>query len=361
MSKNFEALSPIIATFVLFIVAVIGASTVGLLLGSFSNDISKDTNYSIDTSDFYPDQILIAGSNIMYPAELTIADWYMSNNSDVKITVVRGSSALGLTAVALNRADIGSSSTTKNSNWLPNYPDLVGTPVGGNKVVMIANTDLANSWNSAGTCTRYDVAYFYGVPNKQTYTFMASPQDPGGLAAIATLTEVVRSERVEDIEEIIAKWASNTEKYPAAAPDFAKPAAQQTSFKGNSPPFGITMITKGSDQEVIAEVAKGDATNGIIGFCDYSSIANGYPNVDVLTIDNSSDRLGTNGVFWPKDQYPYMWGKKSYDQELFYDLYFYTNGEPNLLLKRFIFFAQSEDSVAVFHDNGLSGYIDLYS
>ncbi len=40
MIKNNEAVSPIVATLVLIVVAIVGAAAVGLLMGSFSNNVA---------------------------------------------------------------------------------------------------------------------------------------------------------------------------------------------------------------------------------------------------------------------------------------------------------------------------------
>ena len=64
------AVSPIVATLVLIVVAVIGAVAVGTIMGTFSSDVSKQANAG-QAASASQTQVLVAGSTTLQPAELT--------------------------------------------------------------------------------------------------------------------------------------------------------------------------------------------------------------------------------------------------------------------------------------------------
>ncbi len=109
MIKNNEAVSPIVATLVLIVVAIVGAAAVGLLMGSFSNNVADQAN-SGDVAGSASNTILIAGSTTLYPANVILAQDYSAAHQGVKVTVQEGGSDAGIVAAGNQVADIGASS-----------------------------------------------------------------------------------------------------------------------------------------------------------------------------------------------------------------------------------------------------------
>ena len=91
-------------------------------------------------------EILIAGSTTLYPAELNIKADYERQNPGVQINVQQGGSGVGVNSVGMGISDIGASSfastiTTAQTNN-PNNPafqNLYYTMIGGRGVVFITN------------------------------------------------------------------------------------------------------------------------------------------------------------------------------------------------------------------------------
>ena len=69
------AVSPIVATLVLIVVAVIGAVAVGTIMGTFSSDVSKQANAG-QAASASQTQVLVAGSTTLQPAELNLQSDY---------------------------------------------------------------------------------------------------------------------------------------------------------------------------------------------------------------------------------------------------------------------------------------------
>ena len=68
---NQAAVSPIVATLVLIVVAVVGAVAVGSIMGTFSSSVSKQANTG-NAASASQTEILIAGSTTVYPASVRL-------------------------------------------------------------------------------------------------------------------------------------------------------------------------------------------------------------------------------------------------------------------------------------------------
>jgi phosphate transport system substrate-binding protein len=137
--NNDMAVSPIVATLVLIVVAVIGAVAVGTIMGTFSSDVSKQANTGQASSAAQTD-ILIAGSTTIQPAMNLIAADYMAANPQVHINVQGGGSGAGLSAIANGVADIGMFSQAMDTKQLAAYPNVHQYTVGYGGVVPIINS-----------------------------------------------------------------------------------------------------------------------------------------------------------------------------------------------------------------------------
>src|SRR5271157_3719245 len=108
---NDEGVSPIIATLVLIVVAIIGAAAVGLIMSNFSSSVSNQANAG-NTASQSSTTLTVAGSGGMQPTIYQIAQWYNTNTTGVKADVIGGNTGVsdtgvGFMSVEKEIADIG--------------------------------------------------------------------------------------------------------------------------------------------------------------------------------------------------------------------------------------------------------------
>ncbi len=142
---NQAAVSPIVATLVLIVVAVVGAVAVGSIMGTFSSSVSKQANTG-NAASASQTEILIAGSTTVYPASVKLAADYENQHPGIKITVQQGGSGAGVQSTALGIADIGAISTYKTLTDAQTanptdqrYQNIQYTQIGGAGVVWAEN------------------------------------------------------------------------------------------------------------------------------------------------------------------------------------------------------------------------------
>jgi phosphate transport system substrate-binding protein len=152
--KNNEiAVSPIVATLVLIIVAVIGAVAVGTIMGTFSTDVSKQGNAE-RTVGASQTEIIVAGSDTIDPITQAAAKSYSVKNPGIKISSQIGGSNGGIEAIGNGIADIGAIagpfggksnylsgviSHSLPTQWTQRYPNLQQHQIGVGVVVPITN------------------------------------------------------------------------------------------------------------------------------------------------------------------------------------------------------------------------------
>ncbi len=145
--SNEVAVSPIVATLVLIVVAVIGAVAVGTVMGIFSTSVQKQANAQ-QAASASQTEILVDGSWLGVVAEQNIATDFEKINPGINVNVQGGGGAVGVESVAMGMADIGavhsqnSSQNTiissQNSNPTDsNYQNLYFMQVGGRGIVFI--------------------------------------------------------------------------------------------------------------------------------------------------------------------------------------------------------------------------------
>jgi len=167
--NNDMAVSPIVATLVLIVVAVIGAVAVGTIMGTFSSDVSKQANTAQASASVQSD-ILVAGSTTIDPITQAAAKLYTAQNPDVKISSQAIASGAGIQAVGQGVADIGATSDGVSAANLVQFPNLQSYQIGMGAIVIVQNkakpainltanpsglsyTDLTSLFNSASGAT----------------------------------------------------------------------------------------------------------------------------------------------------------------------------------------------------------------
>lgn len=156
--NNDEGVSPIVATLVLIVVAIVGAAAVGLIMGSFSSNVSKQANTG-NTQAQASDTIVMGGSTTVQPLAQILATAYMNNNTGVKITVQAGGSGAGELGVATGALDMGMASEDikTKASYIAKYPNVQEYTIGGSGIVEIVGSAV-NVPTTAGIITGYNPA-----------------------------------------------------------------------------------------------------------------------------------------------------------------------------------------------------------
>ena len=286
--NNDMAVSPIVATLVLIVVAVIGAVAVGTIMGTFSTDVSKQANTG-EVAGQHPTEILVAGSTTVQPASEAWAKEYMKENPSIKVSVQGGGNGTGVTSAGMGIVDIGAGSRALKDEEKASYPDLKEWQVGGSAVVIIVGSTATPT-----AATKADlINAFPDNTSAPTYT--------GGLTGILHSYQRAESSGTEET------FAKEYLGYKTNA-----------SFDQNTHIVGVTgnagMITaiKGSTDRV--------------GFADYG-FAVTEPTVKMLTIDTIAPTKDSIKLSL-KDTFKGTTTTGAYSKNLARGLYYFTNGEP---------------------------------
>lgn len=321
MIKNDSAVSPIVATLVLIVVAIIGAAAVGLLMGSFSSQVSDDVSTS-DVSGAASNSIVIGGSTTLYPGDVNVAKAYMKDHPGVKITNQEGGSDAGIAGVYMGALDIGAASKSPD---LQKYPTLVPVEVAGSAVVVISSDDLTLVATDVTKASLY-----------KTYA------DAGTGTAIAGVETVVQRAEGSGTEEVFAKYISSD---------------AVSSLDSATPATGVTMQSAVGNEGVLQYVQTHDAC---IGFVDWGyvsttaklgtgakivGITDGTVTYTAANIDAAHIKVALKGTY---DATGYVKG-------LVKNCYLITNGQPNAVVQDFITYAQSPAGAASYQAAGMFG------
>jgi phosphate transport system substrate-binding protein len=327
--SNEKAVSPVVATLVLVVVAIIGAAAVGSILGVFSNDVSNKANAG-DTAGAVSMEIVVAGSTTVQPVSENIAKEYMAKNPGVKVTVSGGGSGAGIDGAGLGSIDIGAASKYLEDTDKTKFPELEEHVIGGSAVVMITNK--AYPANISTSVTPADAYTLYTSEANNTVWNTAS-----GVKAVQ------RSES-SGTEETFAKWASN---------GIAK------DLDGATDHDNVTQINAIGNQGVLDKVA---STDYAVGFVDYGFAKKsndviiieitGYPAISESGLKSAVKDLMAgkhSTAYYPNDK----------DTGLCRPLVYLTNGQSPAVVGDYINFASSPAAISCFTDAGYWSITEL--
>jgi len=355
--NNDMAVSPIVATLVLIVVAVIGAVAVGTIMGTFSNGVAKQVNANgAASASATGGDLLIAGSTTVYPASVILAKDFMAANPATQITVQQGGSGAGVSMVGQGIIDIGASSSALSSTQIQEYPNLQTYQIGSRAVVWIVNKNnavfgvnatgngLVNNalWTNSTAVTPTEMKAFISQSTAGNLTY------PSGDAHVNGLVQRADASGTESTASI---WTGYTSSSNDNAFDNA-PVASLTTSKAETGNAGV-----------LAEI-QGNTAGNEIGFVDLGyvlqtsgAVQSGATNVVIIPVTDSTGTLDqsapTNGLTFRTDcqnaAKDYNAGNvqstsSSYPQGsagLISNLYYITNGTPSPLAQNFITFAQS--------------------
>ncbi len=137
--EDTQAVSPVMATLVLIVVAITGAAAVGTMTGAFSDDVGRQ----IVVEDIHGGSgLIIAGSTTVQPVTERLAEAFMRENPGVRATVQGGGSGAGVTSTAMDVVDIGAISRNATADELARHPNLRAVQIGRSIVVVIAHSGI---------------------------------------------------------------------------------------------------------------------------------------------------------------------------------------------------------------------------
>ena len=111
-----KAVSPVVATLILIIVAIVGAVAVGLIVSGIGNQTSKNANAGGAASQSQT-QLFIGGSTTVFPIVEAAQGAYQSSTG-TQLVISQGGSDAGMQGVLSGALDIGMASSAGAVNNL---------------------------------------------------------------------------------------------------------------------------------------------------------------------------------------------------------------------------------------------------
>ena len=312
--NNDMAVSPIVATLVLIVVAVIGAVAVGTIMGSFSSDVSKKASAG-QAGDASSTDVLIAGSTTIQPAMNLIAADFMAQNPGVKLNVQPGGSGAGLSSVANGVANIGMFSQAMDKAQLTAYPTVKEFKVGYGGVVAIIPTTGTNGVLGLGDLNNIFSNVYTGA----------------NATAMGITSTVVRSD--------VSGTADSFQTLIGVGNIYSTANATVSAQNGNG-----------------ALVTKVGATAGSIGFTDVDYAATSTVVKMVQYGGTPSNAYTWQGI---RDSYNGVANTQNFPKAAIRPLELLTLGNPDAISSAIIQFTQSPTEAAQFHSIGLVHISDI--
>jgi len=324
---NEEGVTPVVATLMLIVVAIIGALTVAYLVGAISTDTAKRMIAPQATPTPAP-QILIVDSPQTYALDQQLAQQYMATHGGVRVTVQSSPDEFtSATSLSQNISDIVALSRAPSPSLLFKDPKIQTHFIAGRAVVIIANSNM-----NISALSQADLAMVYSQ-TQQSVPFN-----------LTGLTIVVRNDD-GDSERTFAQWLTND--------------AETSLINYTAAPAGVLNYTAHNESDVISKVS---STPGAVGFVYWGSVISNNPSVshiNVIPIVNKNNQLvqmpSDNAI---KSEMVNM-SDTNYDDGLIGGLYYLTEGQPSSLTQGYINWCQSSDSTSMIHKMGMYGAADL--
>jgi|GEM_PF-2755934 flagellin-like protein len=143
--KDRKAISPVVATLILIIIAIVGAVAVGLIMSGIATQTGKQSSVG-NVQSQAQNTLYIGGSTTVYPVVAAAAPAFTAQTG-LQIVLAQGGSDAGMQGVITGAYDIGMASSAAAVNNAYNYVqsnNLVGVTInpvliGGSGIVVIEN------------------------------------------------------------------------------------------------------------------------------------------------------------------------------------------------------------------------------
>jgi flagellin-like protein len=116
MKKARKAISPVVATLILIIIAIVGAVAVGLIMSSISTNTSKQSNVG-NVQTGAQDTLYVGGSTTVYPVEAPAVQTF-EQQTHYTVYLSQGGSDAGMQGILGGTLDVGASSSVNAVNKL---------------------------------------------------------------------------------------------------------------------------------------------------------------------------------------------------------------------------------------------------
>lgn len=329
---NDEGVSPIIATLVLIVVAIIGAAAVGMIMGSFSSNVSNQASSS-DTAGQATTTINVGSGIIIDPLAQTLADAYTENHTGVKVTVTKVGSPPTMIGTGIGVYQIGMCNMptwrSDYSTITNKYPNLKFTTIGMGSVVFIGGTGTTVT---TVDCTLLGNAFHTG----------ASADISAAIPGADTLVTMNNTE----VGSAVDQWlATGTGSYQTG--DNKKSCGNVISYNSNA--------------EVLDAIQQNPH---YFGFVNYGFAASAGNTVkDFYTIHDSTGTYTANSITThqvEKDCYNGLSSSTSYPISLTTPMQCVMNGPPSVVEQSFIDYALSPDNEWAFKGANMDSINDIF-
>ncbi len=325
MKKDVSAISPVIATLMLVLIAVAASSGFYLWQSGWQQDMQDDMG-GVDITN----TITIAGSSTVFEFMTPAAAAYMEQNPSYAISISNVGSGAGVVTIGQDKCDIGMASRALKASEIEAYPNLVQTTIAYDGIVMVMNDALSAELATAGVDAA-DYGNLTAVIAKDIYL--------GTIADVGDLATALNPDTGVDTSIVLLVTYDRADE-SGTEDGFAEMMLDDKAFFGTN----TADVSVNGNQGMIDAMMTG--TNMRIGFASYGMAE----SADV-------DYLGFNDVF--PDAKKIVKGVMGIDggYEASRPLVILTNGEPTGEVQTFInFILEAENNVAFCEDAGFISY-----
>jgi phosphate transport system substrate-binding protein len=386
LKHKLHAVSPVVATLVLIVVAIVGAIAVGLIMSRVASDTSNQANVG-NVKGNAQETLTIGGSTTIYPVTQAAIAAFEQQYPGITVNDAQGGSGAGMEGVTIGALDIGAASSlsavtsaqTSDSSLNPPV-QLVPTEIGGSGVVVIENglgaggfiTDLtAPTPNVCQVISKAALALIYGTTDTTGYFTIPAGTCAAGIASTATvgvpaatpgaIQTVSRSDLPSGTEDTMSGYIgiADTNGF-AGLQVVGNPGvlAQVQKVPGaNNPGGSLGFVDYGFASGTAVGLTTGDA-DGVAIAQVYTTTAPTAPFTLAIASGTSASAVGTAILTGLKDVasntnfYPDTAGS------LVRTFYYVTNGNPTPTEQDFLNFMTNPSAESYFTSQG---YYPIYS
>ena len=136
IKKDIEAISPVVATLMLVLVAVASVTAFYVFQSNWQAEQAKNVD-NVDIDSGSPFSIDIAGSSTVYEFMVPAAEAYMDKYAQATVTVSSIGSGAGKNAIIAGQTDMGTMSKAWTTTDSTTYPTIVATTIAYDGVVVV--------------------------------------------------------------------------------------------------------------------------------------------------------------------------------------------------------------------------------
>jgi len=136
MKRDIEAISPVVATILLVLVAVASAVAFYVFESTWQEEQSRNLD-DVDISTEMDYTLVVSGSSTVYEFMTPAAEAYMAANPEATVSVESIGSSGGIAAIVAGACDIGMISESWSTANAAAYPDIVATTIAYDGVVIV--------------------------------------------------------------------------------------------------------------------------------------------------------------------------------------------------------------------------------